>query len=196
MVLTGMNKIIGITGYMSVGKSYVLSNLLSIIDKDYILVDVDIFRRKLLKENSKYVDDLKKVILELNNFNEIDSVILNNYIYSNYDYMEEYKKILYKYLFDYIDSFQNKLIFVEWALIINDNLINKFDKLIVIDSSYENRLNRLVDSDLGKEEVLRRFKLQEIDNREEILNISNEDYIIINNDGEVDYKNIIDFIGR
>jgi len=191
-----MNKIIGITGYMSVGKSYVLSNLLSRIDKDYILIDVDIFRRKLLKENSKYVDALKKVIPSLNEFNEIDSVILNKFIYSNDNYMEAYKKILYKYLFDYIDSFQDKLIFIEWALIINDNLTSKFDKLIVIDSSYENRLSRLIDSDLSKEEILRRFKLQEIVNREVILNKSNIDYIIINNDGEIDYKKIIDFIGR
>lgn len=191
-----MNKIVGITGYMSVGKSYVLNKLLSQINKDYFLIDVDIFRRKLLKENSKYVKELKLVIPELNEFNQIDSVILNKYIYSNGTYMEEYKKILYKYLFDYIDSLQNKLIFIEWALIINDNLINKFDKLIVIDSSYENRLKRLVDSDLSKEEVLRRFKLQEIENREEILNNSKACYIIISNDDEVDYKKIIDFIGR
>lgn len=191
-----MNKIVGITGYMSVGKSYVLSKLLSQINKDYVLIDVDVFRRKLLKENREYVKELKLVIPELNDFNEIDSVILNKYIYSNGTYMEEYKKILYKYLFDYIDSFQNKLIFIEWALIINDNLIDKFDKLIVIDSSYENRLKRLVDSDLSKEEVLRRFKLQEIENREEILNNSKACYIIISNDDEVDYKKIIDFIGR
>ena len=125
MEITGMNKVIGITGYMSVGKSYVLSKLLSQINKDYVLIDVDIFRRKLLKENSEYVKELKLVIPELNDFNEIDSVILNKYIYSNGTYMEEYKKILYKYLFDYIDSLQNKLIFIEWALIINDNLIKK-----------------------------------------------------------------------
>lgn len=191
-----MNKVIGITGYMSVGKSYVLSKLLSLIEEDNVLIDVDIFRRKLLKENSEYVKELKLVIPELNEFNQIDSVILNKYIYSNGTYMEEYKKILYKYLFDYIDSLQNKLIFIEWALIINDNLIDKFDNLIVIDSSYENRLNRLIDSDLSKEEVLRRFKLQEIDNREEILNNSKANYIVINNDNEIDYKKIIDFIGR
>lgn len=191
-----MNKVIGITGCMSVGKSYVLSKLLSLIEEDNVLIDVDIFRRKLLKENSEYVKELKLVIPELNEFNQIDSVILNKYIYSNGTYMEEYKKILYKYLFDYIDSLQNKLIFIECALIINDNLIDKFDNLIVIDSSYENRLNRLIDSDLSKEEVLRRFKLQEIDNREEILNNSKANYIVINNDNEIDYKKIIDFIGR
>ena len=118
-----MNKIVGITGYMSVGKSYVLNKLLSLITEDYILIDVDIFRRTLLKENSQYVDALKKVIPELNTFTEIDSITLNKYIYSSDNYMKEYKKVLYKYLFDYIASFENKLIFVEWALIINDNLI-------------------------------------------------------------------------
>ena len=196
MGLTGMNKIIGITGYMSVGKSYVLKKILPRVNEDYVLIDVDIFRRKLLKENGQYVNELKIVIPELNKFNIIDSITLNNYIYSNDNYMEEYKKILYKYLFNYIDSFKDKLRFVEWALIINDNLIEKFDKLIVVDSCYESRLNRLSDSDLSKEEVLGRFKLQEIGNREEILNKSNIDYIIINNDNKIDYKEIIDFIGR
>jgi len=191
-----MNKIIGITCYMSVGKSYALKKILPRVNEDYVLIDVDIFRRKLLKENGQYVNELKLVIPELNKFNIIDSITLNNYIYSNDNYMEEYKKILYKYLFNYIDSFKDKLRFVEWALIINDNLIEKFDKLVVVDSSYESRLSRLSDSDLSKEEVLGRFKLQEIGNREEILNKSNIDYTIINNDGEIDYQEIIDFIGR
>ena len=152
--------------------------------------------KKQKNNSSKIEKGLKTLNSFENEFNQIDSVILNKYIYSNVTYMEEYKKILYKYLFDYIDSLQNKLIFIEWALIINDNLIDKFDNLIVIDSSYENRLNRLIDSDLSKEEVLRRFKLQEIDNREEILNNSKANYIVINNDNEIDYKKIIDFIGR
>ena len=90
-----MNKVIGITGCMSVGKSYVLSKLLSLIEEDNVLIDVDIFRRKLLKENSEYVKELKLVIPELNEFNQIDSVILNKYIYSNGTCMEAYKKILY-----------------------------------------------------------------------------------------------------
>ncbi len=192
-----MNKIIGITGYMSVGKSYVLSNILSFIKEDYILIDVDIFRRTLLKENIKYISDLKKVIPELNKYTKIDSIILNKYIYSNDKYMDDYKKVLYRYLFNYINSFNNKLIFVEWALIINDNLINKFDKLIVVDSSYDVRLNRLVDSDLSKQEILRRFKIQEIDNRDDILSSSNVRYIVVRNDEDyINYKEIIDFIGR
>lgn len=192
-----MNKLIGITGYMSVGKSYVLSNILSLIKEDYILIDVDIFRRKLLKEDIKYINDLKKIIPELSDYTEIDSIILNKYIYSNDKYMNDYKKVLYSYLFNYVDSFKDKLIFMEWALIINDNLINKFDKIIIVDSSYDIRLNRLVNSDLSREEILRRFKIQEINNREDILHNSNVEYIVVrNNEHYINYKEIIDFIGR
>ena len=44
--------------------------------------------------------------------------------------MEKYKGVLYKYLFNYLDCFDNKTIIVDWALILNDDLRDKFDKII------------------------------------------------------------------
>lgn len=156
-----MNKVIGITGGMSAGKT-TLAKKIIVDNNDYIYVDVDVFRRRLY-DDEKYVGELKKVIPELCNEELINSSSLNKYIYSDSKNMNAYKHILYKYLFEYIDSFSDEIIIVEWALIINDSLMDKFSKIIYVDASVEERLRRLENSDLTKEEILVRFKLQEID---------------------------------
>lgn len=161
MGCVGMNKVIGITGGMSAGKSTLAKKIIA-DNKNYIYVDVDVFRRGLY-ENKKYVEELKVIISELCNEEIIDSSILNKYIYSDNKKMNAYKSVLYKYLFEYIDGFSNETIVVEWALIINDSLMDKFSKIIYVDASIEERLRRLENSDLTKEEILTRFKLQEIE---------------------------------
>ncbi len=157
-----MNKLIGITGGMSSGKTTLSKEILK-LNQDFIYIDVDIFRRNLYK-NNEYIKELKSKIKELNNYKNIDSLILNKYIYSNKKYMSSYKKVLYKYLFNYIDTFKFKTILIDWALILNDNLDKYFDKIIYLDISDEIRLSRLENSDLSKEEILKRFSLQKITN--------------------------------
>ena len=97
MGCVGMNRLIGITGGMSSGKTTISEDILK-HNPDYIYVDVDIFRRSLYK-NASYILELKNVIPELKEYDEINSLILNKYIYSNEEYMEKYKGVLYKYLF-------------------------------------------------------------------------------------------------
>ena len=160
MGCVGMNKLIGITGGMSSGKTTISYDILK-YNPDYIYVDVDIFRRNLYK-NDSYISELKKSLPELKKYDEINSLILNKYIYSNEEYMKRYKEILYKYLFNYLESFDDKTIIVDWALILNDNLQDRFDKIIYVDSSEEIRLERLSESDLSKEDILKRFALQKI----------------------------------
>ena len=156
-----MNRLIGITGGMSSGKTTLSKELIK-INKDYIYIDIDNFRRGLY-QNKEYISELKEQIKELKKYEKIDSIILNKYIYSSEEDMKKYKSILYKYLFKEIDKYQNKTILIDWALILNDNLENYFDKIIYLDISKEIRLDRLKESDLSKEEILKRFSLQEID---------------------------------
>lgn len=156
-----MNRLIGITGGMSSGKTTLSKELIK-INKDYIYIDIDIFRRGLY-QNKEYISELKEQIKELKKYEKIDSIILNKYIYSSVEYMKKYKRVLYKYLFKELDKYQNKTILIDWALILNDNLENYFDKIIYLDISKEIRLDRLKESDLSKEEILKRFSLQEID---------------------------------
>ena len=154
-----MNRIVGITGGMSSGKTTLAKEILKL--NDYTYVDVDLYRRSLYKDES-YVKELKKIIKELNDYKEIDSIILNKYIYTNEVYMKKYKDLLYKYLFKYLDSLEGTIL-VDWALILNDNLQDRFNKIIYLDIDEDTRLSRLSNSDLSREEILKRFELQRID---------------------------------
>ena len=181
-----MNRLIGITGPMASGKTTLSLKLLK-LNPDYIYIDVDIFRRNLYKDN-EYINKLKKIIPELNNYSDIDSIVLNKYIYSNEKYMFEYKEILYDCLFKYINSFNDKTILVDWALLVNDNLIDKFNKIIYLNVSTDIRLKRLANNDLKKEEILKRFKLQEINNIKEYISSS---FIVVD---DIDINKINNFI--
>ncbi len=182
------NRLIGITGGMSAGKTTIARKIM-LDNRDFIYIDVDEFRRSLFK-NESYVNELKRAIPELNLYNEVDSRILNKFIYSNEDYMNRYKEVLYRYFMMYIEEFDNKTILVDWALIFNDNLESLFEKIIYVDTSVNKRLERLGNSDLSKEEILQRFKLQEFDrSRLEANNV-----LVVNNDTNVDMELIQSFI--
>ncbi len=183
-----MNKLIGITGGMSSGKTTLCKKLIE-LNPSYIYVDVDDFRRNLYK-NKEYIKELKNKIIDLKKYEEINSIILNKYIYNNEKNMNNYKEILYNYLFKYLDEFNNKTIIIDWALIVNDNLIDKFNKIIYLDISKKTRLSRLSDSDLSKEEILRRFELQKIDN---ISEYESSSFMVVGEES-MDVNEINDFI--
>ena len=184
-----MNRLIGITGGMSSGKTTISKDILK-NNPDYIYIDVDIFRRNLYKNNS-YVLELKNAIPKLREYDEINSLFLNKYIYSNEEYMKKYKEVLYKYLFNYLDNFDDKTIIVDWALILNDNLQDKFNKIIYVSVSEEIRLERLSESDLSKEDILKRIELQKIDNLERYLS---DNFLIVNTDNDYNLSKINEFL--
>lgn len=183
-----MSRIIGITGGMAAGKSILIEKLKS--EKiNCTFVDVDCFRRNLFN-NYNYVRDLKKVIPELSVYSKIDSLILNQYIYDNSEYMCLYKEVLYKYLFSYLEKLDGDIV-VEWALILQDNLFDKFSKVIYVDASDEVRLKRLVDSDLSVEEIKKRFDLQRGVDIEKYKRLDN--FLIVDGE-ELDISSVKDFI--
>ena len=63
MGCVGMNRLIGITGGMSSGKTTLSKELIK-INKDYIYIDIDNFRRGLY-QNKEYISELKEQIKEL-----------------------------------------------------------------------------------------------------------------------------------
>lgn len=136
---------------------------------------------------------MKNVIPELKEYDEINSLILNKYIYSNEEYMKRYKVILYKYLFNYLDCIDNKTIIVDWALILNDSLQNHFDKIIYVTASDKTRLERLSTSDLLREDILKRFELQRIDN---LKRYQSDNFLIINTDNSYDINIINEFLNN
>lgn len=182
-----MNRLIGITGGMSSGKTTLSKKLLD-LNPDFIYIDVDEFRRNLYN-NNEYINKLKSRISQLKQYDKINSLILNKYIYNNVENMKNYKSILYDYLFNHLKGFNNKTIIIDWALIVNDNLMDKFDKIIYLDISESIRLSRLIDSDLSKNEILKRFKLQKINN---IQDYESEKFMIVGENMSID--NINNFI--
>lgn len=183
-----MNKLIGITGGMSSGKTTLAKKLIE-KNTDFIYIDIDDFRRELYK-NKEYVKKLKSKITQLKRYDIINSLVLNKYIYNSDKMMNGYKSVLYEFVFDYIKTFDNKTIIIDWALIVNDNLIDKFDKIIYLDVSEKVRLSRLKESDLTKEEILKRFELQRINN---VNSFASDNFMIVG-EKDMNIEKINDFI--
>lgn len=184
-----MNNLIGITGPMSSGKSTIALKIKK-ANPEYVYIDVDTFRRNLFK-NESYIYDLKKEIPILKKYKAIDSSILNQYIYNDEETMKKYKDVLYTYLFHYLEEFKDKKVLVEWALLLNDHLEDKFDKIIYVDAKEDVRLARLKDSDLLETDIKKRFKLQEIKHLEKY---KSNHFMIADNNKEVNMEEINAFL--
>jgi dephospho-CoA kinase len=143
-----MKKVIGITGSIGSGKSYA----------------VNIFK-KICKENEINaifldVDDIRRNILRKEN---IDRTQLNKKIYNDEKAMEEYKKIINPKIKKYLNEQISKnsgVIFIEWALLLEDNLYDIVDSIIMIYCKKQIQIKRLEDGDLGKEAVIKRIEMQ------------------------------------
>ena len=143
-----MRKVIGTTGSIGSGKSYA----------------VDIFK-KICKEkriNAIFldVDDIRRNILSKEN---IDRNQVNQKIYNDKNAMEEYKQFINpkikKYLNEQISK-NDRVIFIEWALLIEDNIYDIADSIIMIYCKEEIQIKRLENGDLGKESIMKRIKMQ------------------------------------
>ncbi|MDD2519169.1 MAG: dephospho-CoA kinase [Bacilli bacterium] len=184
-----MTKIIGITGLMGSGKSTLVSELRNILPNPVTFIDVDTFRRELIKDKD-FFDNLRIKITGLNDYND-----LNKLTYQNHEYMRIFKSELYKRLKEYI-LIQKGLIIIEWALIIDDNLIDWFDQIIIINCSKEVILERLSNGDLLKEEIIKRLSLQlPFEKKIITLQKANKPFMVINSEIGYDLESIVRFIG-
>ncbi len=143
-----MKKVIGITGSIGSGKSYTRNQFKEIAKEKKIkarFIDVDEVRRKLLKDE------------------KIDTIQLNQIIYHNEEEMKRYKQYINPKIKDYlkeqIDQ-NNGIIFIEWALLIEDELFDIVDSIIMIDCKPSIQMKRLERGELKKEEIIKRMNLQ------------------------------------
>lgn len=163
-----MKKIIGITGSIGSGKSYAVENFKKICEKNKIsAIFLD-------------VDDIRRKILERENINRIQ---LNQKIYDNQKAMKEYKEFITPKIKEYLDNQIKRndgIIFIEWALLLEDELYHMVDSIIMIYCKEEIQIKRLEGGDLGKEAIIKRMKMQ-LTNEQKIDKIkeSNKEFYII-----------------
>ena len=163
-----MKKVIGITGSIGSGKSYAVNMFKNICKKNKVaavFINVDDVRRNILKQENIDRDDL------------------NRKIYNNEKEMEKYKQFINPKIREYLIkqiNVNNCFIFIEWALLIEDEFEDIVDSIIMIDCKREIQIERLEKGDLGKEEVIKRINLQLTNNekKEKIKNLNKETFII------------------
>ncbi len=178
-----MKKVIGITGSIGSGKSYAIENFKKICknkNAKAFFIDVDDVRRNILLEEN------------------IDRIKLNEKIYNDNNEMEIYKKFINpkikNYLMKQIEQ-NDGFTFIEWALLIEDELCDIVDSIIMIYCDKEIQIKRLENGDLGKTEIIKRMNLQ-LTNEQKIEKIKqlNKEYYIIdtsNNPSIDQYENIL-----
>ena len=178
-----MKKVIGITGSIGSGKSYAVEKFKTICEQNKInarFFDVDDIRRDILKQE------------------KIDRTKLNQKIYNNPEEMKRYKEFINpqikKYLVEKIKD-NDCVVFIEWALLVEDGLDNIVDSIIEVYCKKEIQIKRLENGDLGKEEIIKRMNLQLTNEQkiEKIKQLNKEFYIIdtSNNPRIEEYESVL-----
>ena len=178
-----MKKVIGITGSIGSGKSYAIDTFKKICKErkiNSIFLDVDDIRRSMLEKE------------------KIDREQLNKKIYNSKKEMEEYKKVINPKIKKYITEKINKsngVIFIEWALLLEDNLYDIVDSIIMVYCKEKIQIKRLENGDLGKESVMKRIKMQ-LTNEEKIDKIKQlkKEFFVIdtsNNPKKNEYEELL-----
>lgn len=91
--------------------------------------------------------------------------------------MNKYKQILYQNFKNHLKTI-DKPIVVEWALIVEDNIVDLFDFIVIIETDKKKIINRLKGGDLGIVEVNKRLNLQ-LNTNDKISKLMNKKYIIV-----------------
>lgn len=179
-----MKKIIGITGSIGCGKSYAVKIFKQICNQNKIqaiFIDVDDVRRNILKNEN------------------IDKEKLNKKIYTSKEEMQKYKQFINPKIKEYLINQINQndgFIFIEWALLVEDGFDDLVSNVIVIDCKPDVQISRLENSDLSKEEILKRINLQ-LTNKEKINKLEKEIYILDTSDNpEIEeYNEVLKKVG-
>lgn len=178
---------IGITGSIACGKSTV-SNYLS--QNGFKVYDADKISFSLTQKPNicynKIIEHFGTSILDING--DINRKKLGEIVFNNKKEKIVLESIIHPFVIKEIEDIKDKLCFVEVPLLFEANLEYLFDKIIVVSSSQEKQLERLMKrNNLTEKEAIIRINSQiDIKAKE-----AKADYVIYNNDDlETMYKDI------
>lgn len=200
-----MNYVLGVTGLMGSGKTYVCSKLIELCTKKQISINylsIDEIRREILGANNKYINSRVSIAeilgLKLEGDSSINRQELNKIIYSSNESMNSFKSIINPIIRENIIEKKKytRLMLIEWAMIVQDGFLKDVDyNVLLVKCDYDNRIKRLINGDLPKEEIIKRIILQLSEPElESILKSSKLNNYFMINSLNVNYSALLDNI--
>ncbi len=173
-----MKKVIAITGPIGSGKS----TLIKLLQNDFVTFSIDQIQNDLyLKDNALY-KLLQKSYPEFIINHKVQKHSIKEKLIKDSNFKSRYQndviEILIGHIKDLIKNIDN-IIFIEIPYINSSNLLSLFDKIIVIESKIDIRLNRIIKRDnINKQKALNWLNAS-------VKNISfNNSKTIYNNDSQ------------
>lgn len=187
--------LVGITGGIGSGKSLVSKML---IDCGYPVLDADSISKELVNSDPKIKSSLIKEFGELTyNENKLNAKYLSDKVFGDEKKLKTLNSITHPIIIKKIEelaaelALNNKIIFVESALIFEADFEDIFDYLILIYTEKDKRIERVIERDkVSRKEVEKRINSQITDDEKKGL----VDFAIQNNSTIDELKKKIDFV--
>ena len=170
--MTKEKYVLGVTGSMSCGKSYVCEKLTDLCTEKGITVtniNLDTLRRDILGQNPKYSYVRREIESKFGEAivcknGSIDGKIIGEQIFYDQNAMTDYRNIMQdpinKRLQEEISD-SNGLVLVEWALLAEDKLTSAVNyNVLLVSCSAEEQMRRLEGGDLGEDQIQKRIDAQ------------------------------------
>jgi dephospho-CoA kinase len=175
--------IIGICGKSGCGKTTLAQNIINVINKECVRIDIDKVGHQVLLLDEVKEDLINTFGIDIITDNYVDRKKLNKKVFSSKEEMDKLTDITWKWMQLIIDEFllenKDKVIILDWLLLPKSKYFNMCDIKILLDIPYEIRKERALKRDNITSEA---FDLRE----QASYNYNNEDFDIIlkNNDLE------------
>ena len=149
-----MKKVIAITGPIGSGKS----TLIKLLQNDFVTFSIDQIQNDLYAKDKALYKLLQKSYPEFIINQKVQKHSIKEKLIKDSDFKNKYQndviEILTSHIKDLIKNIDN-IIFIEIPYINSSNLSSLFDKIIVIESKIDIRLNRIIKRDnINKQKAL------------------------------------------